>query len=159
VRGKGRFAYGLADLATADASNHSNVCFTENLSFFPFQQWVYSAGSTTIRTVPNNFTDIEYCLDFDTNLGANGQNLKIWQCYDGLPAQSLYVTNDNHIAVENGAQCVDVRAESSPVPTRPYGLRKEVQSWQCSGGNPNQVRDIVAVLEAQLIQFSLRMSF
>ena len=119
----------------------SNVCFSEDLSFYPFQQWVYNTGSTKICIAPNSFTDTEYCLDFGTNLGSNGQPLKIWQSYD-IPAQRLYITDDNHIAVENGpGQCVDVQAESSPEPSRPYGLRKRVQTWQCSGGNPNQVSD------------------
>ncbi|KAJ9113191.1 hypothetical protein QFC22_006030 [Naganishia vaughanmartiniae] len=118
-----------------------NVCFTQDLSFYAFQNFVYNEGSTKIRVAPNTFTDTEFCIDFGTNLGANGQGLKIWQCYDGLPQQQLYLTGDHHIAVENrpgGGQCADVRAESGPEPVKPYGVRKQVQSWECSGGNPNQ---------------------
>lgn len=47
--------------------------------FFPLQQWVYQTGSTTICLAPNDLTDTEYCIDFDSNLGANGQQLKIWR--------------------------------------------------------------------------------
>jgi hypothetical protein len=32
---------------------------------------------------------------------ANGVQLKIWQCYDNLPAQQWYYTADNRIALEN----------------------------------------------------------
>lgn len=120
----------------------SNYCFGENDSNLPFQQWVYTPGSTTIRIAPNSYSDTEYCIDFGSNLGSNGQELKIWQCYDGLPAQQLYITDDNHIAVENGpGQCVDVQAESGPQPAyaRPYGEEKRLQTWDCSSGNPNQV--------------------
>ncbi|KAJ9098959.1 hypothetical protein QFC19_006183 [Naganishia cerealis] len=118
-----------------------NVCFTESLSFYPFQQFIYNEGSTKIRVAPNIFTDTQYCIDFGENLGTNGQALKIWQCYEGLPQQQLYITSDRHIAVENrpgGGQCADVKAESGVEPVRPYGVRKQVQSWECIGGNTNQ---------------------
>ena len=32
---------------------------------------------------------------------ANGVQLKIWQCYDNLPAQQWYYTTDNRIALAN----------------------------------------------------------
>lgn len=124
---------------------HSNVCFTDNLGFYPFQNFIYNEGSTKIRVAPNNLTETDFCIDFGTNLGANGQGLKIWECYEGLPQQQLYITDDRHIAVENrpnGGQCVDVRAESGPEPVKPYGIRKQVQSWECSYGNPNQASRI-----------------
>lgn len=129
----------------------SNYCFPDNVNYAPFQQWIYTQGSTKIRVAPNDRTDTEYCIDFGTNLGANGQSLKIWQCYDGLPQQQLYITDDAHIAVENGpGQCADVRAESGPEPVKPYGVQKQVQSWECSFGNPNQVgtRSFVRVIRA-----------
>jgi len=31
---------------------------------------------------------------------ANGVALKIWQCYDNLPAQQWYFTDDSRIALE-----------------------------------------------------------
>ena len=66
---------------------------------------------------------------------------KIWQCYQGLAAQSLYITDDNHIAVENGpGQCLDVQAESSPDTSGPYPISKRLQTWDCTFGNANQVR-------------------
>lgn len=52
---------------------------------------------------------------------------KVWQCYDGLPAQKLWITGDNHIAVEGDNQCADVKDNAGPL-----------QSWQCIGENTNQ---------------------
>lgn len=118
-------------------------CFSEGAEFFALQQWVYQTGSTTICLAPNSFSDVEQCIDFGTNLGANGQALKIWQRYEGLPQQQLYITEDNHIAVANGpGNCADVQAESNTRPPRgglPYGTFKDVQSYQCTYLNTNQV--------------------
>lgn len=118
-------------------------CFEQPGGYSPLQQWVYQTGSTTICLAPNDLTDIDYCIDFGSNLGTNGQRLKIWQRYEGLPAQQLYITDDNHIAVENGpGQCADVQQESLPVPARggvPYGSYKDLQSYQCTFANTNQV--------------------
>jgi hypothetical protein len=118
-------------------------CFSEGAEFFALQQWVYQIGSTTICLAPNSFSDVEQCIDFGTNLGANGQPLKIWQRYEGLPQQQLYITDDNHIAVANGpGNCADVQEESNTRPPRgglPYGTYKDVQSYQCFFGNTNQV--------------------
>ncbi|KAJ9098963.1 hypothetical protein QFC19_006187 [Naganishia cerealis] len=115
---------------------YSNTCFAPDSPFFQFQQFIYTSGPTMIRTGTN------FCIDFGTNLGADGQALKIWQCYPGLAQQQLFITQDRHIAVENrpvSGQCADVRAESGPEPLKPYGLTKRVQSWDCIGGNTNQV--------------------
>lgn len=108
------------------------------------QQWTYQTGSTNICLAPNDLTDTDFCVDFGSNLGANGQRLKIWQRYEGLAAQQLYITDDNHIAVENGpGRCADVQQESQTQPARgglPYGSFKDLQSWECTYGNTNQVR-------------------
>jgi hypothetical protein len=119
----------------------SNTCFSETSDYLPFQRWVYNRGSTKICVAPNQYSDTEFCIDFGTNLGSNGQTLYIWQAYEGLPQQQLYITDDNHIAVEGGNQCADVKAESGPQPdyARPYGSLKDVQSYQCFFGNTNQV--------------------
>jgi hypothetical protein len=107
------------------------------------QQFIYNPGSTKIRVAPSSLTTTNYCVDFGSNRGVNGVGLKIWQCYDGLAAQQLWITGDNHIAVEGDNQCADVRAESQPRQSQPYGSLKDLQSWQCSGGNPNQVSGTV----------------
>jgi hypothetical protein len=69
------------------------------------QQFVYNQGSTKIRVAPNSLTTTDYCVDFGSNRGVNGVGLKIWQCYNGLAAQQLWITGDNHIAVEGEFFC------------------------------------------------------
>lgn len=129
----------LAEELIGNPSTHSNDCFDASSTYFSLQQFVYTSGSTKIRVAPNSLSTTDYCVDFGSDRGVNGVGLKIWQCYDGLPAQQLYITGDNHIAVEGDNQCADVKAESQASQAKPYGSLKDVQSWQCSGGNPNQV--------------------
>jgi hypothetical protein len=118
----------------------SGNCFPEDSPYAPFQRFDYTLGSTKICVSPNEYSETQYCIDFGTNLGSNGQTLYIWQAYD-VPQQQLYITDDQHIAVVGGNQCADVKAESGPQPdyARPYGSLKDLQSWQCTQYNTNQV--------------------
>ena len=84
----------------------------------------------------------------------NGVGLKIWQCYDNLQAQQWYYTDDQRIVLNGtglsvppplsrdssfpsyvtafAAQCVDL----------PNGVEvdgNQIQTWQCSDGNTNQI--------------------
>ncbi|ORX36966.1 ricin B lectin domain-containing protein [Kockovaella imperatae] len=87
------------------------------------QMWVYSdPGVTSIQVAGQN-----YCIDFGDNGGYDGVPMKIWQCYPGLFQQTMYYTQDNHIAVYNGNQCLDVKAGT-----------QNVQGWQCSGPDVHQ---------------------
>ncbi|KAF6746666.1 G-X-X-X-Q-X-W domain-containing protein [Ephemerocybe angulata] len=64
------------------------------------QNWQLVRGSTKVKLGGTNF-----CLDAGSS-PANGVGLKIWQCYDNLPAQQWYFTDDNRIALEGqGMQC------------------------------------------------------
>jgi hypothetical protein len=47
----------------------------------------------------------DLCLDFGTN-PASGGDAKVWTCYDGLPQQTFWYTDDNRIAVYNGGECM-----------------------------------------------------
>lgn len=58
--------------------------------------------------------------------------MKIWQCFDDLPAQQWYYTDDNRIAVENHGQCLDL---TNGVLTN----GNQVQTWACTANNDNQV--------------------
>lgn len=98
-----------------------------------FQLWDISKGAGQIRVAGTN-----YCLDAGSAPG-NGVGAKVWTCYDGLAAQNWFYTDDNHIALTGGSVCLDVKAESGPVKSKPYGSLKDVQEYQCSGGNPNQI--------------------
>jgi hypothetical protein len=58
------------------------------------QKWVLNRGSTKVRLAGTNF-----CLDAGTS-PTSGSKMKIWDCYDGLPAQQWWYTDDNRIALE-----------------------------------------------------------
>jgi hypothetical protein len=124
---------------------YSADCFPSTSASYPFQQFVYNQGSTKIRVAPNTSTKTDYCVDFGSDRGVNGVGLKVglrfraacfsanqlsqvWQCYDGLAAQQLWMTGDDHIAVEGDNQCADVKDGKGPL-----------QSWQCDGANANQI--------------------
>ena len=58
--------------------------------------------------------------------------MKIWQCYDNLPAQEWYYTDDNRVALENQGFCLDLTKGS-------LTNGNQVQTWQCTNGNTNQI--------------------
>ncbi|KAJ3512324.1 hypothetical protein NLJ89_g3579 [Agrocybe chaxingu] len=60
----------------------------------PAQRWFLNRGSTKVQLAGTNF-----CLDAGSTPG-NGVGLKIWQCYDNLPSQQWYFTDDSRIALE-----------------------------------------------------------
>ncbi|RXW19505.1 hypothetical protein EST38_g6362 [Candolleomyces aberdarensis] len=92
----------------------------------PAQNWILSRGSTKVQLAGTNF-----CLDASSTPG-NGVGIKIWQCYDNLPAQQWYYTADNRIALEGQGQCLDLTSG-----TLTNG--NQVQTWQCTDSNQNQV--------------------
>ncbi|KAF4605980.1 hypothetical protein EYR38_000025 [Pleurotus pulmonarius] len=57
------------------------------------QNWLINFGRTKVRLAGTNF-----CLDAGTN-PRSGVGMKIWQCYDNLPAQDFWYTGDQRIAV------------------------------------------------------------
>ena len=141
-----------------------------NDQFAYLQQFTYSRGSTKIKVASNSHSTQDFCLDLGTVRGRDGTNLHLYECVD-VPQQQFWITDagDDHIALEgesyysglygircpyqplltNGLpvtgdnQCIDVRAESGSTQESPYNSLKDVQSWQCSGGNPNQVRHVL----------------
>ncbi|KAF8157235.1 ricin B lectin domain-containing protein [Crassisporium funariophilum] len=90
------------------------------------QNWVLNRGSTKVKLAGTNF-----CLDAGSTPG-NGVGMKIWQCYVNLAAQQWSFTNDNRIALLNQGQCLDL-----PGGSLTNGV--QVQSWQCTDFNTNQV--------------------
>ncbi|KAJ3495266.1 hypothetical protein NLJ89_g10653 [Agrocybe chaxingu] len=58
------------------------------------QKWVLNRGSTKVRLAGTNF-----CLDAGS-APANGVGMKIWECFDNLPAQQWFFTTDDRIALE-----------------------------------------------------------
>ncbi|KAL0952120.1 hypothetical protein HGRIS_008749 [Hohenbuehelia grisea] len=92
----------------------------------PAQNWILNPGSTKVRLMGTNF-----CLDAGSAPGDNVP-MKIWQCYDNLPAQQWFLTNDRRLALDNQGLCLDL----------PQGIAdngNQVQTYRCTDGNTNQV--------------------
>lgn len=91
------------------------------------QRFVYNTGATAIQVADTNF-----CVEFGPGLGVNGRPLRIQTCrQNGAPGQRLFITDDNHVALQNGpGQCADVTDG---------GDSAQLQSWRCDADNINQV--------------------
>ncbi|KAF9473923.1 hypothetical protein BDN70DRAFT_885382 [Pholiota conissans] len=92
----------------------------------PAQNWVLTRNSTKVQVAGTNF-----CLDAGSS-PANGIGLKIWQCYDNLPAQQWYYTLDDRIALENQGFCTDL-------PSGNTANSVQLQTWQCTDNDIYQV--------------------
>ncbi|KAF8895130.1 carbohydrate-binding module family 13 protein [Infundibulicybe gibba] len=92
----------------------------------PAQKWVIHHGKTAVRLAGTNF-----CLDAGSSPG-NAVGMKIWQCYDNLPAQAWTYTANNKISLNNKGLCLDLTNG---------GLWNwnQMQTWWCTPGNTNQV--------------------
>ncbi|KAL0961332.1 hypothetical protein HGRIS_006289 [Hohenbuehelia grisea] len=90
------------------------------------QKWVLNSANTKVQLAGTNF-----CLDAGTT-PKSGVGMKIWTCYDNLPAQAWYYTDDKRIAVTGKGQCLDLAGGSLTNGNR-------VQTWQCTDGNTNQI--------------------
>ncbi|KAF8988418.1 ricin B lectin domain-containing protein, partial [Cyathus striatus] len=92
----------------------------------PAQSWSINRGSTQIRVAGTS-----YCLDAGSS-PANGVGMKIWTCYDNLPAQTWTYTTSNTIALSVQGQCLDLTNGS-------LTNGNQVQTWQCTASNTNQI--------------------
>ncbi|KAF5362259.1 hypothetical protein D9756_002812 [Leucocoprinus leucothites] len=91
------------------------------------QDWDFrTSGPTSIKLRNTNF-----CLDAGSNPG-NGVHMKIWQCFNNLPAQTWSFDNNKHIVLQGKGQCLDL---TNGVTTN----GNPVQTWQCVQNNQNQV--------------------
>ncbi|KAI5451079.1 hypothetical protein NCC49_001957 [Naganishia albida] len=96
----------------------------------PSQQFLYTTGPTTIQ-----LSNTDLCVEFGPGLGKNGTPLRLDKCCEkGAPGQRLFITADNHIALEGArGQCADVK-DGAVVD----GMGK-LQTWRCSADNINQI--------------------
>ncbi|RSH83651.1 hypothetical protein EHS25_005555 [Saitozyma podzolica] len=60
----------------------------------PAQNWILNRGETKVMLAGTNF-----CLDATQGYPPDGTKMKIWTCYDGLPQQDWWWTDDNRIAL------------------------------------------------------------
>lgn len=96
------------------------------------QNWSIVKGQTKVQLAGTNF-----CLDAGSK-PASGVALKIWTCYDSLPAQDWWFTNDSRIAVTNKGQCMDFKDGL-------FTNNNTVQTWKCTDNNTNQVWSLASV--------------
>lgn len=111
-------------------------CFGAGDQFAGLQTWTYLPNSATAVQL----TGTNLCLDAGSN-PANGVQMKVWTCYPGLYQQTWYFVGDTqHIAIYNGpGLCLDVQAGSQPGTQKPYNSLQNVQTWACSGPDPQQL--------------------
>jgi len=89
------------------------------------QQWVLTHGNTQVKLAGTNF-----CLDAGSS-PANFVGMKIWQCFEGLPQQSWFYTDDERIAVTNMGLCLDV-------PNGNLTNEQQLQTFKCTDEDQNQ---------------------
>ncbi|KAH6890179.1 G-X-X-X-Q-X-W domain-containing protein [Coprinopsis sp. MPI-PUGE-AT-0042] len=92
----------------------------------PAQNWVYHRGTGQVRVKGTDF-----CLDSGSDV-TNGSQMKIWQCFDNLPAQTWTLTWDDRLVRAGTGLCLDLTNGS-----RVNG--NIIQTWTCSDFNPNQI--------------------
>ncbi|TFK22300.1 hypothetical protein FA15DRAFT_671682 [Coprinopsis marcescibilis] len=91
------------------------------------QKWVIKRGGQQIKV-----SGTTYCLDAGSN-PASGVGMKIWQCFDNLPAQQWIYTSDNTIRLASTNQCLDLTGGS-------LANGNPIQTWECAQlQNDNQV--------------------
>ena len=66
----------------------------------PAQNWNIVLGQGHVQLAGTGF-----CLDAGSN-PANGVGMKIWQCFDNLPAQDWFYTADDRVALTNQGRIV-----------------------------------------------------
>ncbi|KAF8890490.1 ricin B lectin domain-containing protein [Infundibulicybe gibba] len=88
-------------------------------------------NGTSTREHPSATSGNQLLLDAGSAPG-NNVGMKIWQCYDNLPAQAWYYTNDNRIALAGKGQCLDLTNGN-------LANGNQVQTYQCTDYNANQV--------------------
>jgi hypothetical protein len=114
-----RLAHEGDDLSRAHS--HSFQCIAGS----PNQAWLLNRGNgkVCLRDAQS------YCLDAGSS-PANGIALKVW-LDSPVPQQQWYYTDDDHIAITGGDQCVDLRDGNK-------SNGAVIQTWRC-GSNVNQV--------------------
>ncbi|TFK19341.1 G-X-X-X-Q-X-W domain-containing protein [Coprinopsis marcescibilis] len=90
------------------------------------QKWIIRQGTGQVRVAGTNF-----CLDASSNPG-NAVQMKLWQCFDNLPAQQWDFTIDNRIVLNNRGLCLDLPGGS-------LANSNVLQTYQCANGNTNQI--------------------
>lgn len=92
----------------------------------PAQNWNIVLGQGHVQLAWTGF-----CLDAGSN-PANGVGMKIWQCFDNLPAQDWFYTADDRVALTNQGFCLDLTDGN-------IANANQIQIWKCTDNDVNQV--------------------
>ncbi|KAJ6587539.1 G-X-X-X-Q-X-W domain-containing protein [Mycena vulgaris] len=130
--------------STIQPTGHSNKCLDVRGGVFAngtpvqiydcngsqAQKWDVKRGKGSVKV-----TGTDYCLDAGSSPG-NGVDMKIWQCFDDLAAQTWFYNGvEKSLALYNQGQCLDLTDGD-------LTNSRQTQIWQCATGNTNQVWDI-----------------
>lgn len=85
--------------------------------------------------------------------------MKIWQCYDNLPAQQWFYTGDNRVALTNRGLCLDLTDGACffRVDTDYQGKKTNanvMQTWECTPGNTNQIWTSDPTVQRRSLRYS-----
>ncbi|KAF9442685.1 carbohydrate-binding module family 13 protein [Macrolepiota fuliginosa MF-IS2] len=92
----------------------------------PAQDWVVAPGEGHV-----NLASTGFCLDAGM-VPANGIGMKIWECFNNLPAQDWFYTSDQRIALTNQGLCLDLTNGD-------LTNGNLVQTWTCTDFDTNQI--------------------
>ncbi|KAF8883643.1 ricin B lectin domain-containing protein, partial [Gymnopilus junonius] len=92
------------------------------------QRWTLSSGGGMTSVV---LAGTDFCLDAGSN-PSSGTRMKIWQCFNSLPAQSWEVTSAHQLKLSGTNQCLDLRNSL-------LQNENEIQTGACGTTNPNQI--------------------
>ncbi|WVW81808.1 hypothetical protein I302_103805 [Kwoniella bestiolae CBS 10118] len=120
---------------TVDLSN----CFEDTWPFAHLQRWQPLSGTTDIDKL-SLVSHPHLCLSAGEN-PSNGGRLHLNAC-DGVATGQWERTRDGKYKLFGTNLCLDVKQESQLFPQKPYAIFKELQVWECSEGNTNQVFDV-----------------
>ncbi|EIN08566.1 ricin B-like lectin [Punctularia strigosozonata HHB-11173 SS5] len=112
-------------------------CFGATDPAIGFQLWTLTRNAQTqiVLTLPQHGKT--YCLTYSKQ--QNGGTAYISPCDSNNPHQTFWYTEDNHVSLYNGNQCLDVVSGSGPRSQKPYGTLQDVQTWACSGTDKQQI--------------------
>ncbi|KAF7773527.1 CAZyme family CBM13 [Agaricus bisporus var. burnettii] len=92
----------------------------------PAQNWIIVPGEGHVQLAATN-----HCLDAGAT-PVDGTKMKIWECFDNLPAQDWFYTDDHRISLTNQGSCLDLTEGN-------LTNGNAVQVWKCTDFNANQI--------------------
>ncbi|KIR30941.1 hypothetical protein I309_00294 [Cryptococcus deuterogattii LA55] len=125
--GNGYAAYGTAvNIA---------YCQSNEATWAPLQLWNVTNDSSGPIPLQSKIGDM--CLSAGDN-PVSGSSLTIDHCGNGQK-QTWNYSAQNKIQLDSTDLCLDVKEGSGPINQNPYVIVKELQVWECTDDNNNQI--------------------